>query len=137
MMLDKYEWPVDYLDWKPGRELDALVARKIMGWFDIGHDTSIDEWMGRPSDYDAKKYGQMYVGLPHYSTDIAAAWEVLKKMINTTGPDGDYYDVVLDIHKHRTICVMGELADYRVQVTADTTEHAICLAALETMRKRR
>ena len=42
-----------------GRELDALVAEKVMGW---------DHY---PSKHEI---------VPAYSTDIAAAWEVVEKM---------------------------------------------------------
>lgn len=46
-----------------GRELDAIVAEKVMG---------------------ARRYYAdevMYAHNPHYSTDIAAAWEIYKEMM--------------------------------------------------------
>ncbi len=69
----------------PGRELDALIAKKVMGldvqrnksgskrggyYYSIGpvhwHDFSGDMQLANP--------------LPNYSTDIAAAWEVVEKL---------------------------------------------------------
>jgi hypothetical protein len=59
-----------------GRELDALVAEKVMGW----------QRMVRP-DYDWAGHewrigglGSGGIHLPSFSTDIAAAWEVVAEM---------------------------------------------------------
>lgn len=46
-----------------GRELDALIAEQVMG----GNWSSID-------------YAPYIENLPHYSTDIAAAWQVVERM---------------------------------------------------------
>ena len=48
----------DVLAMEPGRELDALVAKKVMGWFEV--------W---------KPFSP--------STDISAAWEVVEKLQGT------------------------------------------------------
>ncbi len=53
-----------------GRELDALVAEKVMGWHHTGSDDRYP--------VDDKGRSQLYV--PDYSTDIGAAWAVVERM---------------------------------------------------------
>jgi hypothetical protein len=58
-----------------GRELDAEVARVVMGWTDIvvsdigafGHPLILKPEWAR-------------IIVPHYSTDIGAAWEIVQRM---------------------------------------------------------
>lgn len=68
-------------DMKPGRELDALVAEKVMGFrFEVDKAKGVSRWVG----YGA--YGETHTPpmawkkwsykIPPYSTDISAAWEV-------------------------------------------------------------
>lgn len=53
-----------------GRELDALVAEKVMGLAPV-------EWRG-----DSLLYGDQRTGgrVPHYSTEIADAWQVVERV---------------------------------------------------------
>jgi len=53
-----------------GRELDALVAERVMGWRDIQFRNATGEWAGYPPDSSG------YQTIPYYSTDLAASWEV-------------------------------------------------------------
>lgn len=66
-------------EYKPGRELDALVATRVMGWttkeFDHPHGFVATGWI-TPTGQGPLS-GEM---LPRYSTDIAAAWEVVGKL---------------------------------------------------------
>jgi len=60
-----------------GRELDALVAERVMGA--VPAHTPGD-WMvavGAPPYY---RFGGSVRGLPDYSTNIAAAWQVVERM---------------------------------------------------------
>jgi hypothetical protein len=57
-----------------GRELDALVAVRVMG-FDAAHPTLAK--MGKAIRPYPLGNG---VDVPHYSTDIAAAWQVVEKL---------------------------------------------------------
>lgn len=65
------------------REIDALIAEHVMGWTDIGFFTGGNEPKGCPND----DYNEDYPNNKHwewvlnYSTDIAAAWEVVKKLV--------------------------------------------------------
>ncbi len=112
---------------KPGRKLDALIAEKVMGG--IRHEVesvlSVDVsaaslTLGKGIEY------------PRYSTDIAAAWEVIEKILAD--------DWAVEIHGSeffvkgkggfdvRFACKAG--ARGRFDASADTFTHAVCLAAL-------
>lgn len=58
---------------KPGRELDALVAEKVMGW---------EIWNGQWSDKQTKELTGYDVGRFSFnpSSNISAAWEVVEKV---------------------------------------------------------
>jgi hypothetical protein len=68
---------------KTGRELDALIAEKVMGWTDIEEDESDPNtrysWNEAFIGLDPTAPG-CFRSIPCYSTDMAAAWEVLEKM---------------------------------------------------------
>lgn len=91
-----------------GREMDALVAERVMG--------------ANPRDVKIVGYGPT----PHYSTDIAAAMDVLCKaregeplMITAGLMDGS------DQYKGQYYCSI-----LQVEAFGDTISHAICRAAL-------
>lgn len=73
-----------------GRELDALVASKVMS-LDInrGHYETAETSSGDPlciacgtvGDWSDDLFGDKPC-IPHYSTDIAAAWQVVGKLTN-------------------------------------------------------
>ena len=111
---------------KAGRELDALIAEKVMGL--TRHDESyVAEGVGKVLRFVWRDgcgtcvySGDMF--LPHYSTDIAAAWEVVEKadlwsLYGSIG-DGPY-----------RACI--QFGDREGLMTADTAPLAICLAALK------
>jgi len=60
---------------RAGRELDALVAEKVMGWGCIGFDKIGNVWAG----VSLNRNGQQEV-IHYYSENIAAAWQVVEKM---------------------------------------------------------
>lgn len=106
----KYNWN----EMSP-RERDALVAEKVMG-----------------NDYNDPKYFNSSNNnirvwdddLPRYTTDIAAAWEVVEKLrpdiLLNVQPYGDFWHCkAFTVHMH-------ELAHTR----AKSAPEAICLAAL-------
>ena len=126
---------------KPGRELDALIAEKVMGWTDVhlhdgtAKDTKLTtlfygEWVGRP-----RGEGALRRVLP-YSTDIAAAWEVVEKMrasysfqlqVPRLPLAGDVFDWSAVFFVRRTPEEWGAFH------SASTAPHAICLAALRAV----
>jgi len=95
----------EILAMEPGRELDALVAEKVMGWTHYR-----EEWGGVVPD-----------SISHYSTDISAAWEVVEKM-------GPFTQLTADIYNGITVwhCSFSVVDS----VDAVTAPEAICKAAL-------
>jgi len=115
-----------------GRELDALVAEKVMG-------LSITTW-GDPNS-PIVGYDKFTRDLPHYSTSISAAWEVVEKLImigsnvgHTWTMEYDLEDLAWDVGYKGWDYDTGwswEMVDW--PVTAPTAPHAICLAALKAV----
>lgn len=136
-----------------GRELDALVAERVIGakWYaftDPG-DTGTSRILRLDSDARGSLrrglivpaqmdepidsfYG--YDGLPRYSTDIGAAWEVAEKMVS----DGHVFIVkgdglrTGDFSPRWTV-----LCDNLPRTDADSAPLAICRAALKAQLKER
>jgi hypothetical protein len=122
----------DVLAMQPGRELDALVAEKVMGWAELWTDSK--NYMAYPPCEQKFTIGEAerHPVWP-YSTDIAAAWEVVEKIkhmnlyIATHVPaDGRITCIVDDDINGELTC--DEVKEY--QVVADTAPEAICKAAL-------
>lgn len=62
----------EILAMEPGRELDCWVAEKVMGWINVNKETGTG---------DKPNYHGFYgVKIPNFSTDIAAAWEIVEHM---------------------------------------------------------
>lgn len=102
---------------KPGRELDALIAEKVMGWED-------------------NMRGLMaYAIVPNYSTDIAAAWKVIeelrkdqKALLISQAYQGPYWEYLSKVEWN------DSLKGYRFEfATSISAPHAICLAALKAV----
>jgi hypothetical protein len=116
---------------KPGRELDALIAEKVMGL--VIHHKRRDEW----NDGDSLFY-VYYVEdeehiehVPKYSTDISAAWEVVKKL-----RDLGYRPILMPDWGEDWECQIYREAERIVDSPwCETAPHAICLAALKTHRE--
>jgi hypothetical protein len=115
---------------QPGRELDELVA-KMLGWSNI--DWHFDRvypgrtWIGGNPHGDGDRYVEE---VPFFSTDIAAAWQVVEKLreksfamtISTMGPR----------QQTSAFCIYEgrKITDH---CWGDTAAHAICLAALKVV----
>jgi hypothetical protein len=126
---------------KQGREMDALVAERVMGWRwlkVIGCRNPIfmpPEQLAEYLPEYVKKNVLSYDGnppsrLPHYSTDITAAFHVIEHLRQQSmmlsvswGNDGGWWCV---IYPETGSPVEG---DY-----AETAAEAICLAALRACR---
>lgn len=121
-----------------GRELDALVAEKVMGltvWRDTHGDMLINLWSGPPGDLDA------FV-IPRYSTDMAFAWQVVEAL-RTRTPQG--FEVEFHLKPPREgrkpvyeAMVIFQQDFYRYRRFAGVSDtgsvpHAICLAALQAV----
>lgn len=129
-----------------GRELDVLVAEKVMGyrWHAWEHSGSFT-YLIEPGDEDlgetsiARRRGgvleaSQYSGA-HYSTDIAAAWLVVERMraqefkLDLGHALGD----TLTNPNHYAAFIGKGL--HRIQGNGPTAPLAICLAALAVCEK--
>ena len=121
-----------------GRELDALVAEKVMQlaprqWRSIcfvdDHELDARVWC-----YDCcGSVGEQGQVPEHYSTDIAAAWQVVEMLYKR----GFGVGVVMQ-HGWDTACECivfktSIVDDDTIHASADTAPHAICLAALAVL----
>ncbi|CEH28850.1 hypothetical protein AM501_27405 [Aneurinibacillus migulanus] len=110
---------------KAGRELDILVAEKVMGWF------WENEILVSPiGDEKRQRVGVYINGIPHllpkYSTDMADAWKVLERM-------QDRYQRGLMPTSFGTWVCRGYLPETaKIQVQAEAPL-AICLSALKAV----
>ncbi len=91
---------------KPSRELDILVATKVMGM---------------PEDPD------LWVWAPRYSLSLEAAWEVVEKLRGVWDIRSMSTTWVV------RLSIQVGTSDKRVGAEAETVQHAICLAALKAM----
>lgn len=115
----------EILKMEAGREMDALVARRVMGFVDLGPLQFEDLRWQKPTVDGVVVLGR----LPRYSTDIAAAWQVVEKLqsmaywvnINTTCDVG-LYDVQVrlwsDINDIAVVFVPAPLAICRAALLA-------------------
>lgn len=113
---------------KASRELDALVAKKVMG-FRVLSTWDADGTPKHVIDANQCEVDTAYWP-PAYSTDIAAAWEVVEKTklldtyVLTRAYAGEKWQVI----------EMG--GDWQNPIaTGDSAPHAICLAALKAVGK--
>lgn len=106
---------------EPGRELDALVAEKVMGFRVDQYKYVVDT-------------GKITTTLPCYSENISAAWEVVEKI---TYPDGrltaafqlsrwSLYTAIFCFEKTGG-------GQFNFEGVAPTAPRAICLAALKAV----
>lgn len=127
---------MDYDKLEAGRELDALVAKKVMEWcqeyaYDL--DGNMEpmwkepEYLVPPNSDEAKK-------TPRFSTDIAAAWKVIITLYSKRW-FADIDNLEVD-GKLMWGCLLwtgdGRAAD-SVYSDADTAPLAICRAALKAV----
>ena len=120
-----------------GPELDALIAEKVMGLklrkkkvpnghgHPAAHYNLVDFWYS-----DHEKIGH----LPHYSTDISAAWQVMEKLKARVTYPG-YVDVATNNDKGGWSCCLVERSGEggHPAISAPTAQLAICLTALDAV----
>ena len=112
---------------KPGRELDALIAEKVMGWIvNRLSEQTMPPVLRGPGTFSA-------VDLHPYSTDIAAAWEVMEKLIKIAKKIDKMSlpSIYCLSAKHYRVSI--DLEDRYIEGSANTVPHAICLAALKAV----
>jgi hypothetical protein len=114
----------------PGRELDALIAEKVMGIKMPAipiNGATYQEWAA------ISKASHEAVSPPCYSTEIAAAWQVVEKIKDMVkGTDGTFK---IQWCEPVWICYWDheDFLSNPGYAQADTAPHAICLAALKAV----
>jgi hypothetical protein len=134
---------------RAGRELDALVAEKVMGYVWSRSETAPAGWDGPNGDLLAPWRWLIQAGSPRYapvtggesrfinnvpkfSTDVEAAWTAVEKLVAshmkiglTDRPDGKWgFWICRDC---------GQPEETTFFETGDTAPEAICLAALKAV----
>lgn len=125
----------------PGRELDALVAEKVMGrqvtWEDSQEDDDQDDcyFLDENGNYSWSAC------VPRYSTDIAAAWQVVEKLdllgVRLVPGHESYGEVSFSLGRRSDngLWVLGDDRSLEPGVEGESAPHAICLAALKVVQK--
>ena len=106
----------EILAMEPGRELDALVADKVIG-MDLVEDTQLQLPRYYLPEYDRT----IHRDVPLYSSDISAAWEVLEYMQDS----GWSWDM-----KMNNLAKEVEVRIGRGQAVSKSVPEAICKSAL-------
>ena len=115
---------------EPGPELDALVAEKVMGYMIRAEHVCGASGFGMPGDVcpgcREGRPGPFYSGKAHYSTDIAAAWEVAEKVIRWRG------SIIAGARQYKPKCwvTISDLSPTPMSGTGETMPEALCKAAL-------
>lgn len=104
---------------EPGRELDVLVAEKVMRWKPFSGGFRIQT--GQIRTLESVSGSRSF----HPSTDISAAWEVRQRIHETIG--GTKIISVCDEFPEE--CQIWDGRKY-ISVRANTVPEAICKAAL-------
>ena len=113
-------------DLKPGRELDGLVAEKVMGWRRPDADRTFQPWHTGEHVGEHSPYG-LPVSLPHFSLDIGAAFKVIEHLVSSR------LNVGFTLGSRNGTWAIG--IGHRCSAVAETAPHAICLAALKMVDK--
>ncbi|WP_206922906.1 BC1872 family protein [Alicyclobacillus suci] len=103
------------------RQRDALVAEQVMGYQVVSYDGLLVSWDGGDDIWSGVNRG----GVPSYTTDISAAWEVVEQLRTRF-----YVDIELS---EPALGVTVGLSDADGQVectTCASAPEAISLAAL-------
>ncbi|HEX7900808.1 MAG TPA: hypothetical protein VF950_23820 [Planctomycetota bacterium] len=117
-------------DLSPGRELDAAVAAKVMGWHDVKFqpianafgEKVLDEYAGHPPNDLLKN-----AIIPKYSSNIQFAWEVLEKLKSIS-----VFAAVISAKGQPWVCKVNKDTAF-VEERADAAPLAICKAALKAV----
>lgn len=118
---------------KAGRELDALIAEKVIRLINVGRRNTGSGYETHLAYYlpSLKEYRTV----PHYSTQIAEAWPILDGFESYTIKKRYHYpgeDTEVGI-PYILVTLIDVEGSY--EVDADTAPLAICLAVLKAAEK--
>ena len=116
--------PIDIDIMPAGREMDALIAERVMKLI-VDYEFEILRVPALADKYDEWGY------LPNYSTDIAAAWDIVKELQGR-----GYWIVLYDYHTIPSsvpyhFCFSKD--GYTYSRGGETVEISICRAALKAV----
>lgn len=114
-----------------GREMDALVAEYVMGSPCPPMPVDGPDWGSQASQVEI-----WHENLPHYSTDIAAAWQVVKKFNNKLtiqGPNSIDLNEGFSYPDYWEIGFHEKSWSNKFRGVAETAPLAICRAALKAV----
>lgn len=130
-----------------GRDLDKVVAEKIMGWTEIVDKLYLGtiRMVGIPPDERLFKSFDGLYAIPNYSTSLSDAWEVVEEIMKrkdqfilNKGKYNEHEVDVFDISYRGKDCFASLVYGYAGQIFAivkgETAPHAICLVALDAMK---
>lgn len=117
-------------------KLDRLVAEKVMGWT-VNKEQSPYQWsvpLGQGLLYECWDCTPA-TKAESFSTDIAAAWEMVEHLRKQTNQDGSCRWLVSIIdHQHKWEAVVHEIGMDDIACECDeSAPTAICLAALRAV----
>ena len=108
-----------------GRVLDSIVAMQVMGWKQSPAGNY--PWQLAPPEAESMAPVKL---CPNYSTDIAAAWEVVEKVLEDDSLGLSIYDTQLSFHRRDWIVHFIREKGMWAGSEAETLPLAICRAAL-------
>jgi hypothetical protein len=117
---------------KAGRELDALVTEKIMGWKrGRRYGNGNGEWIRA----EKEEYPLTWNQTPRHSTSIEKAWQVIEQMARTGWFFVLEYDSTdcLDVAFYRTSKCDGGGAEQWITGPLADAPRLICVAALKAL----
>jgi len=119
-------------------KLDRLVGVKVFGWSIVTDSDGEPIWSNDCGTPLAFQYASAPVKFgPNFSTDIAAAWEVVEHLRKQTKDDGTrkYLVSVVDHDDGKMECVIqpGRLWTMSSCANHESAQMAICLAALRAV----
>ena len=114
-----------------GKELDSIVAEKLMGY--TWHELDTGQKVLALSQAEAESIGvgeSVYALVPDYSESLEAAWDVAEKLTM----DGFWCLSVNTMNTAEIKLNNGrKFTDSLVYAVGDSVPHAICLAVLKVV----
>jgi YHS domain-containing protein len=122
---------MNYDEMEAGREMDALVAEKVMGWYRgtqglyyFCEEHGSERWITDDPQYADRKHWRP-------SEDISAAWEVVEKLTSI----GAFGTIYFSSNKVSVTFITKESNIPYLHSVAPTAPLAICRAALKAVAK--
>ena len=113
------------------RRIDQAIAEKVMGWI-----RPRPEWVKLTPDspWVNPENGKGYhpIEIPNYSTNIAAAWEVVEKLEREFKLVQFHLRHLIGIKTSKWLARGYSSGNICFESEGETAPHAICLVALES-----